>query len=781
MSEYDEEAGRFEHDSNEDAEDDDDDDEDERCWPDSVSCKRFEEDFRYEPVESPLRPYQEQAVEALLEALRWDTPALLHLATGGGKTRVANEFISQLPVFCKSSVLWVTKDWRLLYQAASDMSRRITGSAPLARIGGDSTVLQYLREWSEDAAVVYTTLHTFSRRIPVLRRLRPAVVIWDECHWGEQRKLGRRLKQWCKNRGVPLIGLTGTPRSGDSSFRVCYSRSFAELVADGHLARPILVPRVETGVHWNPERTNRGDGDATPSSLRELAGNLRRNKAIVDHYLRHVEKYGETIVFACDIEHANELAELFCRKGVPSRPVHSRQDNELNQGNLRALLNGELKVLVNVAMLTHGIDIPRLRTVFLARPTFSDILFSQMVGRGSRLDVDTDKRTFFVVEFADQLERFGDQLVSSHMFFDVCDVSFGALPGGYLPSKQRVSHAFDPTGQPRLIPNERSIPEPMRGLWYREGQTFGFEIELTSRDHRLEDISEHEWNRIANGVLRRLREELSNLVAEKPIRVYGGEKSLAVWNVEFDSSCGWEVTTRILENAEGMHELIRGCLAVERAAEELGLAVNWRTGLHLHIGWIGQQPYSLNRAIRLVRLFEPALATLVAPSRIIEYSDGQYNVSHPNRYCRPISSVFRACDLEGDRRLDPGALGDDDRYVSFNVKPLRYYHTVEVRLHNGTLDPGKMLLWLSLWQQLLWSAEHGPTPPAVPDSPVIRPTGDIIELSRKFLPAVDQEYFLERLENRRQEIYERWRNDPTLSLLAPDEKTWTRWAADRCR
>ena len=44
----------------------------------------------------------------------------------------------------------------------------------------------------------------------------------------------------------------------------------------------------------------------------------------------------------------------------------------------------DLNILINFGVLTTGFDAPQINTVIIARPTFSIVLYSQMVGRALR-------------------------------------------------------------------------------------------------------------------------------------------------------------------------------------------------------------------------------------------------------------------------------------------------------------------------------------------------------------------------------------------------------------
>ena len=76
----------------------------------------------------------------------------------------------------------------------------------------------------------------------------------------------------------------------------------------------------------------------------------------------------------------------------------SREDNEKKLEDYR---NGKLQVLINVNILTEGVDLPKTKTVFLARPTVSSILMTQMVGRALRGTAAGGTSSAYIVSFVD--------------------------------------------------------------------------------------------------------------------------------------------------------------------------------------------------------------------------------------------------------------------------------------------------------------------------------------------------------------------------------------------
>ena len=131
-------------------------------------------------------------------------------------------------------------------------------------------------------------------------------------------------------------------------------------------------------------------------------------------YLENYQKYGQTIVFAIDRDHAVALNKLFNEKGKKygiksdfiisgvqdtfTGITVSSKDNEEKIDRYR---RGEIQVLINVNILTEGTDLPQTHTVFLTRPTVSTVLMTQMVGRALRGELAGGTKEAYIISFVD--------------------------------------------------------------------------------------------------------------------------------------------------------------------------------------------------------------------------------------------------------------------------------------------------------------------------------------------------------------------------------------------
>jgi superfamily II DNA or RNA helicase len=200
---------------------------------------------------------------------------------------------------------------------------------------------------------------------------------------------------------LPVIGLTATPEGVDGIEEVL-GRPLHVAEFDGR--NPILA-LADQGVLACPARTlvsYAADGNEVPLGEvedaegverptcgwgRVLAGNASRRNEIVDAITKHLAKLqdaGRVLVFASCIPDVHALKWECEKRGVPAAIATGRVQGTARAAVLRRFRTGQVRVLVNYGVLATGYDEPGITAVVIARPTGSDILYSQMVGRGLR-------------------------------------------------------------------------------------------------------------------------------------------------------------------------------------------------------------------------------------------------------------------------------------------------------------------------------------------------------------------------------------------------------------
>jgi superfamily II DNA or RNA helicase len=409
---------------------------------DGVRVPRFATLRVLEQPEDARNPHihQQHAWEALSSALATSEATgvfegMLVMPTGSGKTFTAVRWLAQKVLPRGHRVLWLAHRHELLEQTATEFyraARHIGGVEKLrVRIVSSKHCAASTIDPSDHVVLAMVGSMARGREFidPLLRDPKTFVVV-DEAHHAAARTYRNLLEVQRQARRRALLGLTATPTrtledergtlSALFGGRIFYQVEMRELIERGLLSRPRPVPvstqvSAEEGV--TPEdldHLQRFD-DLSEDWLKRIANYEQRNRVIVDHFLANRAKYGKTVVFAINVAHAALLAGRFREAGVRAdyvasyRPDDDRDDSEVARDNkaiTQRFRAGELDVLVNVQLLTEGVDIPEIQTVFLTRPTHSEILMRQMVGRALRGPAAGGTADAYLVSFEDHWERF---------------------------------------------------------------------------------------------------------------------------------------------------------------------------------------------------------------------------------------------------------------------------------------------------------------------------------------------------------------------------------------
>lgn len=518
----------------------------------------------------PARDYQVELVRYAWSAVQASTPGerlAVTLATGGGKTRVLLDLIFLHLIPMGARVLWVAPGWELIAQAMADACARYPQAREMTTcIGGTGAAgVLFGAPRAPDAMLTFVTLQTCSaRRHSDFASLNFDLVVFDELHYGEHGTQQSAVFEMFKG-AATFLGTTATARA-DSTYRVVGNfYDLQALVERGVLARPQLIS-VATNIDWTPGVDDVG-GDFTARSLNELGRNDARNQIIVNTYLQEASRLGPTMVFACDIGHANRLVAMFRDAGVRAAVTHYRMAKEKREEAISHFRSGGLDVIVNVRSLTMGVDIPHTQGLLLARPTTSDILVVQMIGRGSRKTLT--KNTFFVVDFVDTVSGPNSVYVNR--------------PAGFLgtptrPTNRRPMHDYVPATLTSVSTGNLAID----GLEIQPEQTFAVEFELTpnSRSTALP----------ADMAMDLELTMAASLPAMAPL------DALLQWRASVKEN-RVVVSSAIYKGAAGLSELVRVVDAVASTAAAHGYALVTGEPLHVLFGW-GPDLISLKEAVR---------------------------------------------------------------------------------------------------------------------------------------------------------------------------------------
>lgn len=339
-----------------------------------------------------LRPYQKEALEAIQTNIdKGIVKQLVVLPTGAGKTVI----FSNIPQTIKDSLpmLVLAHRGELLNQAKD----KILWSNPQ---------LDVQIEKAEDTAdlcdVVVASVPTLGRadsqRILKYPKDYFKTIIIDEAHHAAAETYRRIVDYFTPNF---LLGVTATPQRSDSVRltdvfqEITYYKTIQDLIQEGYLCR-LVGYRITTETDISEVETSHGDYMA--SQLEDAINNPARNTLVVKSYLEFAQDK-KAVVFASGVKHATDLAASFAKKQIPVRVILGDTPDDERSQTLTDFASGKIKVIVNVGVLTEGFDEPSIGAIILARPTRSTLLYTQIVGRGTRLH--EGKQHCIIIDIAD--------------------------------------------------------------------------------------------------------------------------------------------------------------------------------------------------------------------------------------------------------------------------------------------------------------------------------------------------------------------------------------------
>lgn len=364
----------------------------------------FYADDRYATERLPermLRPYQNDALDAVNDDLDGSDRALLILATGLGKTVVGGEVIARhLRENPQDKVLVVAPVKDLVEQLERALWHHLPKSARTQLLTGDHR--------PDDLRGV--TCATIGSALSYVRSgYRPALVMVDEAHHvAEQGQLSDLLDALDTSRH---FGATATPWRGD---RFDLRRRFGEPsytlgieqgMRRGYLSE-VRYRLYADNIDWDFVR---GASDHS-YSIKDLNARLflpQRDEAVREELM---EVWARTaapraIVFCRTIEHAERMASLLGE--VPqwrgALAVHAGLLTRERQARLLGFRSGKIPILTVVDILNEGVDVPDVNILCFARVTHSRRIFVQQLGRGLRLR--PGKTHVEVLDFVSDIRR----------------------------------------------------------------------------------------------------------------------------------------------------------------------------------------------------------------------------------------------------------------------------------------------------------------------------------------------------------------------------------------
>lgn len=340
-----------------------------------------------------LRPYQEEARTAVHD--QWGAGidrTLMVLPTGTGKTVVFSKIIEDV-VAGGGRALVLAHRGELLTQAA-DKLMTTTGLRCAVEKAEDSCLDSWYR-------VVVGSVQTLQRQAR-LDQFSPDhfdAIIVDEAHHCISESYQRVLTHFAD---AKVLGVTATPDRGDlrslgSYFEnLAYEYTLPKAIKDGYLCR-IEAQTIPLKLDLSGVSTQAGDfkasdvGNALDPYLEQIA----------DEMLAAGCMDRKTVVFLPLVRTSKKFRDILAQRGFAAAEVNGESTDRAQV--LGAFDAGRTNVLCNSMLLTEGWDCPTVDCVVVLRPTKIRSLYSQMVGRGTR--ISPGKESLLLLDFLWHTER----------------------------------------------------------------------------------------------------------------------------------------------------------------------------------------------------------------------------------------------------------------------------------------------------------------------------------------------------------------------------------------
>lgn len=326
-----------------------------------------------------LRDYQESAVQEIrLEFRARHAPVLLVMPTGSGKTYTFS-FMAASGAEKGRRIIIIVHRKELLLQA----------SASLRALGIEHGMISPHFTPNPHALIQVASVDTLLIRLKKRPdRYKFDIVIFDEAHHVlADNKWGRAWEQL----GRPLmLGVTATPVRTDGKGLGAHAGGVfksmvlgplvPELIAMGKLVNPIVYTSLDTPDLSGLRKDK--DGEYNRAALAERVDKPHITGSAVEHYGR-ICPGAKAIVFCSSIRHAKHVRDEFNAAGYKFELLcgaPEMSDSERTAIN-RKLRRGEIHGACTVDLVSEGYDLPDLECCIMLRPTASEALFLQQVGR----------------------------------------------------------------------------------------------------------------------------------------------------------------------------------------------------------------------------------------------------------------------------------------------------------------------------------------------------------------------------------------------------------------
>lgn len=395
---------------------------------------------------------------------------LIHMPTGTGKTKTATHIVAHhynYNLKKQGLIIWIAHTEELLeqaYQTFEQVWKHIgNGEITTYRLYGKFNIKQEDELNGFMICGINKLESIYSKNKPLFEKIKNNVrlIIYDEAHKASatvSKKIIQELmikKADMEDRA--LIGLSATPgRNGEISFdndllielfggkkikiepelinKVNYSEEealnmkYSKDIIKYFQERKVLSRLVKEELKYEKDISdeelnkikdhiteNEYEGDFTSKELEVIGRNRNRNLKILQRLIELNAENKPTIVFACSVKHAQLLSAMLKLHNVPNALVVGNMSAAERKNAIKSFKEKEnnINIIINYGVLTTGFDSTNIECVFIARPTQSIVLYSQMIGRGLRGPKMGGNEECLLIDVKDNLNIYDEHMAFS--------------------------------------------------------------------------------------------------------------------------------------------------------------------------------------------------------------------------------------------------------------------------------------------------------------------------------------------------------------------------------
>ena len=403
---------------------------------------------------------KQQAINDLNNEEKGLYKILIHMPTGTGKTKTTMHIISHNSIHiskAKGLVVWIAHSDELLKQAYE------TFKSVWKHLGQrDITIYKGWNGYPDsfENGILFTSIQALLSKMkkPVFEYIdkNSTLIVFDEVHKAGASKYKKCVdalttKQYKYTKS--FIGLTATPGRTTEISREneMFSGSFDHIIGiDVDKVISITLNKNEAANYSGSKevipyfqdqkilaRLNRRvldyeldaklmaslkselkktREDYSEALLEKIGLNKARNTKIVEELRQLNENKVPTIVFACSLQHAQMLSAFLKLLDIPNSLVYGDMSKYEREKAIKDFKDPDspVKIIINYEILTTGFDSTNIRCVFITRPTKSEILYSQMIGRGLRGPKMGGNEECLLIDVKENLDAYNENDAFKH-------------------------------------------------------------------------------------------------------------------------------------------------------------------------------------------------------------------------------------------------------------------------------------------------------------------------------------------------------------------------------